>query len=231
VAARSAGEQLALAIEPAEKTTALPRLRPRRPIAGDAPFDDDEWFFEPWWPGTPTLVYVQDGRLQLEVEHLADARAAFAELSGLAGQFSSDRLIVEATLLVLDEEGRPDAELLRGRLVQPDRRDGTAALVCTDLLHRGERSLLGLPFAERRALLGRELRDGDQCVISRGLRGEGTTLAAAVAAMGLTEISARQLTARYRPAAADDAWLRLPVQQAPATSTRPLLALLQRLPL
>jgi bifunctional non-homologous end joining protein LigD len=231
VAGRSGAEQLALAIEPAATTTALPRLRPRQPITADAPFDDGEWFFEPWWPGAPALVYVEGGTLRLQVEHLADAGTAFAELGPLAGQFSSDRLIVEATLLVLDDEGRPDAELLRERLAYPEVRDGTPALVCTDLLHRGERSLLALPFAERRALLGRELRDGDQCVTSRGLRGEGTTLAEAVASMGLTEISARLLTARYRVGAADEAWLRLPVHETPAPQTRPLLALLQRLPL
>lgn len=231
MASRPGAEQLALAIEPAANTTALPRLRPRRPISGDAPFDDEDWFFEPWWPGAPALVYVEDGRLRLAIEHLADAGTSFAELGPLAGQFASDRLILEATLLVLDDEGRPDGELLRERLAYPEVRDGTPALVCSDLLHRGESSLLALPFAERRVRLASELRDGDQCVVSRGLRGEGTTLAEAVAAMGLTEIGAKLLAARYRPGTADEAWLRLPVHETPAAQTRPLLALLQRLPL
>ncbi|HEY7600840.1 MAG TPA: hypothetical protein VH741_13005, partial [Candidatus Limnocylindrales bacterium] len=178
MARRSTAEQLPLAIAPAtHASAALPRLRPRQPMVGDAPFDDDEWFFEPWWPGAMAMVTISDGRLRLAVEHLADADAAFPELTRLCGQFRSAQLIVEATLLVLDDEGRPDAELLRERLAYPEVADGTPALVCTDLLQRGERSLLGLPFAERRAMLGRELSDGDQCVTSRGLRGEGTTLA------------------------------------------------------
>lgn len=231
MAGRSAAEQLSLAIEPADEGSGLPRLRPRRPMVGDAPFDDDEWFFEPWWPGSIALVDVADGRLRLGVEHLADAHAAFDELGALASQFAADRLIVEATLLVLDDEGRPDADLLRQRLEHPDARVGTAALVCSDLLHRGDRSLIGLPFAERRQMLGRVLRDGDQIVVSRGLRGEGTTLAEAVAQMGLGAISARRLTSRYRPGGVDEAWLRLPVTETPAERPRPLLALLQRLPL
>ncbi len=231
MAGRAGAEQLALAIEPATALSALPRLKPRQPFRGEAPFDDDEWFFEPWWPGAAALVYIEDSRLRLEVEHLADAGAACAELAAVTGQFTGQRLVVEATLLVLDDEGRPDAELLRERLAYPEVRDGTPALVCTDLLHRGERSLMALPFAERRQMLSRELRDGDLCVLSRGLRGEGTTLAEAAASMGLTEISARLLSARYRPGATDEAWLRLPVTEAPATQPRPLLALLQRLPL
>ena len=224
-------DQLPLAIEPADSAPSLPRLRPRQPVVGDAPFDDDEWFFEPWLPGAMAIVHVAGGELRLGLEHLADAHAAFDELRGLAGQFASDRLIVEATLLVLDDEGRPDAELLRERLAYPEVRDGTPALVCSDLLHRGERSLTGLPFAERRQMLGGELSDGDQIVLSRGLRGEGTTLAEAVAQMGIDAISARRLTARYRPGVVDDAWWRLPVHETPASQTRPLLALLQRLPL
>lgn len=200
-------------------------------MIGDAPFDDDEWFFEPWWPGAQAIVNVEHGELRLGVEHLADAHAAFDDLRGLAGHFASDRLVVEATLLVLDDEGRPDADLLRQRLERGDARLGTGALVCSDLLHRGSRALLGVPFEERRRMLAAELRDGDQIVVSRGLRGEGTTLAEAVAQMGIDAIGARRLTARYRPGGVDEAWLRLPVSETPAPQTRPLLALLQRLPL
>ena len=229
--APAGSEQLSLAIEPAEQPTSLPRLRPMKPQLGAAPFDDDEWFFEPWWPGTPALAYVTPDGLRLQIDHLADPAACFPELADLTGQFAAPELIVVATLLVLDDEGRPDAELLRRRLEDDASRAGSPALVCSDLLHVGQRSLLGLPFAERRAELGRQLRDGDSCVTSRGLRGEGTTLAQAVAAMGLSEIGARQLTARYRPGTADPAWLRLPIAEEPATTTRPLITLLQRLPL
>ena len=42
------------------------------------------------------------------------------------------------------------------------------------------------------------LRDGDRCVVSHALRGEGTLLAEALARFGLTGISARRLDARYR---------------------------------
>jgi len=228
--AAAAGEQLSLEIEPAA-SSALPRLAPMRPTPGSAPFDDDSWFFEPWWPGTPVLAYVDDQGLRLQIEHLADPDACFPELRSVVDQFAPGRLVAEATLLILDDEGRPDSELLRRRLTDPGSSAGWPALVCSDLLQRGERSLLSRPFAERRAELGRTLRDGDACVLSRGLRGEGTTLAQAVAQMGLTEISARRLTGRYRPGASDDGWLRLPVDEEPAPATRPLLALLQRLPL
>jgi ATP-dependent DNA ligase len=229
--APGAGEQLSLAIEPTDESGVLPRLRPMRPLAGSGPFDDDEWFFEPWWPGTAALAYVEGGRVELQIQHLADPRACFPELDRVSRQFRADRLIVAATLLVLDDEGRPDAELLRARLADPQDQRGWPALVCSEVLQVDARSLLERTFAERRAQLAEILSDGEACVVSRGLRGEGTTLAQAVARMGLTEIGARRLTGRYRPGSTDDSWLRLPVAEEPAARTRPLLALLQRLPL
>lgn len=222
---------MSLAIDERPTAGKLPRLRQMLPTSADAPFDDEAWFFEPWWPGTTALAFLESGLLRLQTEHLADADAAFPELAGIGRHFDGDGLIVGGTLLVLDEDGRPDSELLRRRLADPTTRAGDAAFVAAELLHAGGRSLLDVGFGKRRARLAAILRDGDRCVISRGLRGEGTTLADAVSSMGIGEISARLLSERYRSGQVDEGWLRMPVERAPTTPTRPLLALLQRLPL
>ena len=49
--------------------------------------------------------------------------------------------------------------------------------------------------------------------------------------MGVTEISARLRVRAYRPGARDESWLRIPITPAPAVTRRPLLPVLQRLPL
>jgi bifunctional non-homologous end joining protein LigD len=225
--------QLALDIGPSARAVLPERLRPMLPMAGDGAFDDAEWFFEPWWPGASTLAWIDDGRVRLQTEHLADPLEAFPELASIAAQFSDDALIVEGALLVLDDEGRPDGELLRRRLGGDTLGEhrGVAALVASDLLYASGQSQLDLPFDERRRRLGRVLSDGERAVVSRGLRGEGTTLAEAVLSMGLTEISARRLDAAYRPGTRDDSWLRISLVAEEPAPTRPLLALLQRLPL
>jgi bifunctional non-homologous end joining protein LigD len=230
-AALKESEQLPLQIE-SRPAAALPyRLRPMSPVTGDAPFDDPEWFFEPWWPGASALAYIDGTHLRLQTEHLADPLTAFPELRGIGEQFTDDRLIVEGALLVLDDGGRPDSDLLRLRLADPLARRGVPAFVASDLLYERGQPILTRPFEERRQRLGRQLADGDRCVISRGIRGEGWTLAEAVASMGIGEISARLLSAPYRPGVQDPSWLRLPVVETPVVPTRPLLALLQRLPL
>ena len=228
---QTTSEQLPLSIEAGARRALPERLRPMLPFDGGMPFDDPEWFFEPWWPGASALAWVEDFHARFMLEHLADPSAAFPELASVGADFAHDQLIVEGTVLVLDAEGRPDAELLRRRLASPGTTEGTPAFVASDLLYDLGEALLALPFEERRVRLGGVLTDTERCVVSRGLRGEGTTLAEAVASMGVAEISARRLSARYRPGVRDESWLRLPVIEPPAVPARPLLALLQRLPL
>jgi bifunctional non-homologous end joining protein LigD len=223
--------QLSLDIGPAHGAVLPDRLKPMVPVGGIRPFDDPEWFFEPWWAGASTLAYVEAGRLRLQTDHLADPLETFPELESISGQFRDDGLIVEGMLLVLDDDGRPDTDLLRGRLAGQIERRGVAALVASDLLFASGQSQMELPFEERRSRLSRVLSDGERCVVSRGIRAEGTTLAEAVGPMGVTEISARLLAAPYRPGARDESWLRIPITPEPFAPTRPLLAVLQRLPL
>jgi bifunctional non-homologous end joining protein LigD len=233
VAHRAAAGQLTLDIVPAAVTATLPTIVAMSPVSGSAPFEDDDWFFEPWWPGTQAIVYIDGGEVRFQTDHFADANPAFRELGGIGSQFAAERVIAHGTVLVLDDDGRPDAELLRRRLSgEPGAaRLGFAALVVSDLLHVRGQSLLNSPFADRRAQLTRLLRDGDVCVVGRGLRSDGTTLAEAAAAMGMTEVSARRLDARYRPGVSDDSWRRLPVAEAATAPARPFLALLQKLPI
>ena len=226
-------EQLTLPLAAgAVSAHALPlSLRPMLATAGDAPFDADAYFFEPWWPGAHAFAFVERGRLHLQAEQLSDPLAAFPELAVIRGQLDADGVVLDGTLLVLDEEGRPDRELLRRRLAEPDFHRGSGAFVASDLLWSSGRSLVAESFETRHRRLSAVLRDGDRCVVSRGLRGEGITLAAAVASMGLDAISARRLEAPWKPGDAGTDWLRLPVTEVPAAATRPLLVLLQRLPL
>ena len=201
-----------------------------QPEEAASPFDDPAYFFEPWWPGSRALVFLDDDGMRLQSEHLVDAMAAFPELRVIAHQGRGRPLVLDGTLLVLDEAGRPDPELLRARL-RDGAGPGTGAFVASDLLYEGGRSLLARPFRDRRERLRHSVRDGDLCVVSRGVREEGITMARAVGSLGLDALSARELSGRYRRGHAGSAWLRIPLVPDPPVERRPLLALLQRLPL
>jgi bifunctional non-homologous end joining protein LigD len=225
------GEQLDLPI-PTEPGDALPaRLVPMQPSAGAGPFDDPAYLFEPWWPGARALAWIEGGRLaRLQVEGMTDALTAFAELGEeLPGQLDIDGVVLDGWLLALDEGGWLDTDLLRRRLAG-ERAAGRPGYVASDLLWSEGAPWHARRFATRRERLAGILRDGDRCVVSHALEGEGTLLAEALGRFGLTAISARRLDARYRFGGAGEGWLRVPI--APAEQTeRPRLALIQRLPL
>lgn len=223
--------QLRLGLEAGPPGLAAAHLPFRVVTPGPEPFDDAGRFFEPWWPGTHACLRLEETRVRLETEHLVEADAAFPELAGVSEQVAAPSAVLEGTLMVLDGSGRPDGALLRRRLDDPADHAGEAAFVASDILALDGLDLAPLPFAERRGRLLGILADGRHAVASRGLRGEGLTLAAAVASLGMDAISARRLDAPWRPGPAGDAWLRLPVAVAPAVEQRPLLVVLSRLPL
>jgi bifunctional non-homologous end joining protein LigD len=224
-------EQLDLPIPTATGSPLPSRIIPMQPTAGVAPFDDPAFLFEPWWPGVRAHAWVDGGRLvRLRAEGLADALSAFGELEDeLPERLMEDGAVLDGWLLALDEGGWLDTELLRRRLTG-DPRAGRPAFVASDLLWAGGVDLTRRAFRARRERLESVLLDGDRCVVSHGLRGEGTLLAEALARFGLEAISARRLDARHRAGPADDAWLRVPIRPAPSPE-RPRLALIQRLPL
>jgi bifunctional non-homologous end joining protein LigD len=227
-------DQLQLLIDDDDTRPGVP-ARLGFPVAADGgrPFDDDARFFEPWWPGAHALLRRAGDRLELRTEHLSDPLAIFPELRDSLADLRGDGLIVEGTLLALDEEGRPDAALLRRRLSGGRSVEALAeaAFVAQDLPWFEGDSLARKPFIERRRRLASVVPGNDHCVLGPGLVGEGLTLGRAVASMGLRALSARRLDGRWRAGAAGYAWLRLPLHEPPTVPTRPFLVLLEKLPL
>jgi len=196
---------------------------------GTAPFDHPDYRFEPWWPGTRVLLFAERGEVRPVIEHLADPLTAFPELRGVGERLSEDGVIIDGTLLVLDADGRPDADLLRERLAYPEVRNGEAAFVASDLVWVGGIEIARQPFAERLERLVALLRETDWCMVARGYMGEGMAVADALGSMGLDAMSARHLASPYRRGPSAGAWLRVPVVAASGPDRRPTLALIQRL--
>lgn len=200
-----------------------------QPTAIDAPFDDPGYLFEPWWPGARAVAFCEHGSLRLQVAGMADALAAFPELKAMPDQLAEDGVALDGTLLVLDEVGRPDPDLLRARLGGRGRM-GRPAYVASDLLWSGGQPVVSRSFAVRRRWLEAILAPGDRITVGRGYVGDGTLVAEALAAIGVDGLSARQLAARHRAGPAGAAWLRAPLT-GPEPRPRPTLALILRLPL
>jgi bifunctional non-homologous end joining protein LigD len=228
-----AAEQLPLPAPQAGEALRLrlpDRIEPMQPSSADAPFDDADYLFEPWWPGARAIALSERRTLRLQVSGLADALAAFPEVGELPSLLTEDGVVLDGTLLVLDDAGRPDADLLRARLSGRGR-PGRPAYVASDLLWAGGEPVMKRSFRIRRGWLESVLSPGDRIAVGSGYVGDGTLLAEALAPLGIDGLSARLLSARYRGGPAGLAWLRAPVAAALPPREPPTLALILRLPL
>ncbi len=223
---------LSLGSEPGTRPQLPFRLSLPLATVGHAPFDDEAYLFEPWWPGAQATLKREGDRLALRTEHLVDPLLAFPALGEVLGLLSADGVIIEGTLLALDRDGRPDGRLLRRCLGEGGVLEECSAgvFVATDMPYLDGSSIARMPFVERRRRLAAVLRGSERYVLSRGVVRDGRNLGRAASAMGLTAISARRLDARWKGGPAGDAWLRLPVLDPRPDLVVPLRDLLARLP-
>jgi bifunctional non-homologous end joining protein LigD len=243
-------DQLSLRLE-ADQLPDLPDLRPMLPRPLPAPFDSDQYLFEPWWGGERALVMIGPapvpgtGEVRVIDANGHDLSAVLPELAGLAVRVAARSAILDGELVVVDGSGRADARELKRRL--SGAAGAPSAFLAFDLLHLDGRSMLSQPLVRRREALRRVLRPGDEVVAVPAIAGEGIALYQAAVAQGIAGIMARQRSAPYLPGVRSRLW-RYVAAGGSATATAagggaataaaepspvaaaPVLALISRLP-
>jgi ATP-dependent DNA ligase len=201
-------DQLSMRLE-----TPLPRLpaglRPMLARPLPAPFDSSEHLFEPIWGGARALALIGPadtpggGDVMLVAEDGTQGPAPI-ELAGLAARVAARSAVLDGEIVVVDPDGRLDAEELARRLSgEPGR---PLSYLAFDLLDLDGRSLLNLALEKRRALLRQVLRPGDEVVAVPAIATEGRALFEAVAGQGLHGIRARQRSSPYLPGVRSRLW-------------------------
>lgn len=245
-------DQLALPHDPAaDHLPTLPALRPMLAYPLPEPFDSVDHLFEPWWGGERALLAVGPGEtpgsgdVRVIDADGHDRTAALRELAGTGVRVAARSALLDGEIVVVDAEGRADADALRDRLAgKPGR---PVAFLAFDLLDLDGRSLLGQPLVRRREALRRILRPADEVVAVPAIATEGMALFEAIVAQGLAGMMARQRRGPYLPGVRSRLWRFIPARAgdvaaadlaaAPAGpasgtgATAPVLALLSRLPL
>src|SRR5262245_27276801 len=118
------------------------------------------WAYEHKWDGYRALLYADRGRLRLLSRRHTDYTSRVPELAPFGPELGSRRLILDGELVALIAGGGPSFQALQLRLgpqlaPQPSGEPQPSALayLIFDLLYLDGRSLLPLPYAERRAQL------------------------------------------------------------------------------
>ena len=223
----------------------LPRtLRPMMPRSAEAPFDSVDHVFEPSWGGRRALAFIEPGRpgrpsLRLLDETGRDLAPHLPELAYIADLVGEPPAILDGELVVPDRSGRMDHEALAGRLADGQTTGLSPVYLVFDLLWAGGRPLVAQPLVKRREHLAKVVTPSPELVVVPGVVNDGLDLHFAVAQQGLAGVMARHLRSPYLPGRRSDLWRWIPTQPGevplhllpdPIAPTRPVLALIQRLP-
>ncbi|MEV4317007.1 non-homologous end-joining DNA ligase [Actinocrispum sp. NPDC049592] len=190
------------------------QLEPMLATVGEMPGDPEKYAYEFKWDGVRALVRVEGGRLQIFSRAGNEVTATYPDLAELGKQLGSAQAWLDGEIVAF-AGGKPSfAELQKrmhiGNSAQARKVAGQVpvSLLIFDLLHFEGRSLLRLPFADRRALLEKlELR-GPNWYTSPSYPGAGDAVLKASREQGLEGVIAKRLDSRYVPGRST-AWIKV----------------------
>jgi len=125
--------------------------RPIKPMMAKTgnPFDSDNHFFELKWDGLRALLFLQDGKLELQNRNLRDVTASYPEIQTVTKKIKAKRAIIDGEVVVLSKKGTPDFGKLQNRFgiedpkrVETARRANPVTYVAFDLLHLNGKDII-----------------------------------------------------------------------------------------
>lgn len=197
---------------------ALPELvRPMLAVLGELPpaEEDERWGYEVKWDGVRAVGYVEGGRLRLMSRSDRDITRRYPEIAPLAGQLPGP-VVLDGELVSLDAAGHPSFGRLQHRMhvTDPDevaRLTGRypVTFMIFDLLHAEGRSLLPVPWSQRRTQLNALSPTGPAWQTPPAWIGGGSDLITATAAQGLEGVIAKRVDSRYLPGRRSPDWRKI----------------------
>jgi bifunctional non-homologous end joining protein LigD len=171
------------------------RLEPMLATAGGLPSEDGRWAYEIKWDGVRAIAYSQPGQLQLQSRNLNDITDQYPELRRLNRALSSSSAVLDGEIVAFDESHKPSFAALQQRMhvvskaqVKRLSRSTPVTYVIFDLLWLDGRSLMRLPYAERRERLAALELSGESWQTPQHILGEGQAVLEASAEQGLEGI-------------------------------------------
>ncbi len=141
-------------------------IRPMMAKTGD-PFDSDNHFFELKWDGLRALLFLKDGKLELQNRNLRDVTASYPEIQTVTKRIRAKKAIIDGEVVVLSKKGTPDFGKLQNRFgiedpkrVETARRANPVTYVAFDLLHLNGKDIIKNQLEIRKSTLHDLIEEG-----------------------------------------------------------------------
>jgi bifunctional non-homologous end joining protein LigD len=175
-----------------------------------------EWAYEVKWDGARAIAFAEGGRVGLRSRNDKDITATFPDLAHMAEHLGMSAVILDGEIVALGDDGRPSFARLQNRLHIGDPREARrrsasdpVEFVAFDLLYADGRSLMGLPYDERRARLEALAFSGPHFTTTECFRDlSGADVLRAITANGLEGVVAKRRDSLYRPGRRSSDWVK-----------------------
>jgi bifunctional non-homologous end joining protein LigD len=131
------------------------------------------WAYEVKWDGYRTIVFVDGDEVRLQSSSGRDVTERWPELSPISQAVNATAAILDAELVVLDDDGRPRFELVQQSGPGSSRQ---AVLYLFDVLTIEGTDTIALPYEDRRRLLEGLVEPGDNWTVPAHRIGDGEAL-------------------------------------------------------
>src|SRR5215831_6604378 len=191
--------------------------RPVRPMlakTGEA-FDSDRHVFEVKWDGLRTLVFLKNGKIELQNRNLRDVTAGYPELGALKDSVKADQAILDGETVILSNDGTPDFGSLQNRFGVEDAKRVSAlsktipvTYVAFDLLHLDGKDYVAKPLIERKEKLQTITSEGPHLLFGEHIETQGVKFFKEVLRKGFEGALGKEKQSPYIPGNRGGSWIK-----------------------
>ncbi|MDF2636091.1 MAG: polymerase LigD, ligase domain protein [Pelosinus sp.] len=191
-------------------------IKPMLAKLAKLPLDDDQYSFEIKWDGLRAILYSTADQITIASRNLKDITSQYPELQQLRESLLEQQVILDGEIIAFDKKGQPSFSLLQRRMglnsptiIKNKMIEIPITYIIFDILHLNQKSLVDLPYTERRHILENLNLAGANWQTPAFQQGSGKEILTAVSALGLEGIVAKRLTSSYTPGKRSGDWLKI----------------------
>jgi len=195
-------------------------IKPMLASPSKLPLDDNQYSFEIKWDGIRAILYYTTNQLIIRSRNLKDITSQYPELQQLEEMLVGQQVILDGEIIAFDKKGHPSFPLLQQRMgltspsvIRKKMLETPVTYIIFDILHFNQKSLIDLPYAQRRQILEKLNLAGTNWQTPAYQQGSGREILTAVSALKLEGIVAKRSTSSYTPGKRSEDWLKIKNQQ------------------
>jgi len=189
-------------------------IRPMMAKTGD-PFDSDNYFFELKWDGLRVLMFLQNGKLELQNRNLRDVTASYPEIQTVTKRVRAKKAIIDGEVVVLSKKGTPDFGKLQNRFgiedpkrVETARRANPVTYVAFDLLHLNGKDIIKNQLDVRKSTLHDLIEEGPHLLYGDHIERNGLQYYSEALKLGFEGVIGKEKHSPYLTGVRSSFWIK-----------------------